>query len=306
MKKIAGVVVTYNRKDELIKNLEMLKLQSRRLDALYIIDNCSTDGTDELFDNNNENNSVIYVKLLENTGGAGGFYEGVRRAYEDGNDYIVLMDDDGRPADETTIENLERKADELYRTNTKLMLNSVVIYDKNKSLLSFEIGDMKSIEDINRNSIDGVLYDYINPFNGTLISKEVVKEIGYPNKEFFIRGDEVDYQNRAKRVGVTIATIIDSIYFHPTPKRVPVKWRGRTISAEVCSPWKSYYLMRNYIFRIKRDEGIIQAIKEAVFQRYCTIKASSDGYKNIPLMRKGFIDGVLGRLGKRVEPGQTK
>lgn len=308
MKKIAGVVVTYNRKNELIKNLEMLNLQRRRADAVYIVDNCSNDGTEELLASKGflENKRIVYVKLKENTGGAGGFYSGLKRAYDDGFDYIILMDDDGRPANNMTFEALENMANKLYNQNRKIMINSVVVCDESQSSLSFEMGDMKSINNVKENSVEGALYDYINPFNGTLVSKELVEEIGYPNKDFFIRGDEVDYQNRARKFGATIATVVDSIYFHPAAEKVPIKWRGRLVNIEVCSPWKSYYLMRNYIYRIKRDEGLLKAIKEAIFQRYCTLHASVDGKKNLPLMRKGFIDGMLGKLGKRVNPGQTK
>ena len=45
--KIAAVVVTYNRKDLLGQCLDSLLRQSHPLDALYIIDNHSTDGTYE-------------------------------------------------------------------------------------------------------------------------------------------------------------------------------------------------------------------------------------------------------------------
>ena len=42
---IAAVVVTYNRKDLLGQCLDSLRGQSRPLDAIYILDNHSTDGT---------------------------------------------------------------------------------------------------------------------------------------------------------------------------------------------------------------------------------------------------------------------
>jgi len=45
--KIAAVVVTYNRKQLLGECLNALLVQSYPLDAIYIIDNASTDGTPE-------------------------------------------------------------------------------------------------------------------------------------------------------------------------------------------------------------------------------------------------------------------
>ncbi|NLT75707.1 MAG: glycosyltransferase, partial [Planctomycetes bacterium] len=44
---IAAVVVTYNRKELLTRCLDALLAQSHRPDAIYIIDNDSTDGTYE-------------------------------------------------------------------------------------------------------------------------------------------------------------------------------------------------------------------------------------------------------------------
>ena len=45
---IAAIVVTYNRKELLIKCLEAIRKQTHKPDAIYIIDNLSTDGTPEL------------------------------------------------------------------------------------------------------------------------------------------------------------------------------------------------------------------------------------------------------------------
>ena len=47
---------------------------------------------------------VYYIRMHENTGGAGGFHEGVKRTYR-GYDWLWLMDDDVK-ADEQCLENL--------------------------------------------------------------------------------------------------------------------------------------------------------------------------------------------------------
>ena len=48
MKKVAAVVVTYNRKALLLENIESLLSQTKKdvLD-IYVIDNASTDGTEK-------------------------------------------------------------------------------------------------------------------------------------------------------------------------------------------------------------------------------------------------------------------
>ena len=75
MERAAAVVVTYNRKDLLLKNIEALTAQTRKdlLDIL-IIDNASTDGTKGQLKSYIDTNRIIYENTGANLGGAGGFH----------------------------------------------------------------------------------------------------------------------------------------------------------------------------------------------------------------------------------------
>lgn len=50
MDKVIALVVTYNRKDLLIECLESLISQTYKIDKIVVINNCSTDGTELLFE----------------------------------------------------------------------------------------------------------------------------------------------------------------------------------------------------------------------------------------------------------------
>ena len=96
---VAVVVVTYNRADLLGRMLDGLAAQSRRPDAVYIVDNASTDHTREVLGRWHGGDLPLEVTHNDdNLGGAGGFHLGLRRAYADGFDRIWLMDDDVVPA----------------------------------------------------------------------------------------------------------------------------------------------------------------------------------------------------------------
>lgn len=300
----AGVIVTYNRKEELEKNILAEKLQKKRFDRLYIIDNCSTDGTyDYLKGRGYLTDDIVYIRLKKNIGGAGGFYTGLRKAYEDGFDFICLMDDDGRPLENTTFESLYDAALNKYSENRKMILNSVVICESDTGELSFGLNNMISEQEIGRKSTDGFYPDYINPFNGTLVTKELVEAIGYPNKDFFVRGDEVDYLYRARNAGALIGTVEHSRYYHPSANLVPMKWRRRIVYVGICPPWKGYYLTRNYVYRLNRDNGMLSASKQFVFLLWATVRCNPDYRSCIRLLFKGYFDGIAGKLGRRVEPG---
>ena len=96
MKKVAAVVVTYNRKKLLKSCIENLLNQTFKIDVI-VIDNMSTDGTREMLEDFIATKKIIYHSTGKNIGGAGGFYHGVKMAYEDDYDWIWIMDDDAFP-----------------------------------------------------------------------------------------------------------------------------------------------------------------------------------------------------------------
>ena len=90
---ITAVIVTYNNADMLLDLLGDLCSQSRPVDEIVVVDNASSDGTDHEVMANYP--SVKYVRLSENTGSAGGYYEGIRTASATA-DLIWTLDDDVR------------------------------------------------------------------------------------------------------------------------------------------------------------------------------------------------------------------
>ena len=77
---IVAVIVTYNRKELLGENIQMLLEQTRSIDRICIVDNCSTDGTPKYLQKNGwkNNNQFVYIRTESNIGGAGGFYTGTK------------------------------------------------------------------------------------------------------------------------------------------------------------------------------------------------------------------------------------
>ena len=249
---ITAVIVTYNRKELLGQNIEMLLKQTMTFDSIIIVDNCSSDGTFEYLKNCGwTTEPFIYLQTETNIGGAGGFYTGVKAAYEAGADWIVLMDDDGRMADERTMEILYGAAKDLYDENRgerKLFVNALV---QKGELLSFKIDYMYTVAEAMMTAKNGLIEGAANPFNGTLISRELVSDIGYPNKEFFIKGDEVDYKQRALDAGAYVVTVTEAKYIHPRPEMVEKTVLGVKVPFFVEVPWKEYYAARNFTYMYK-------------------------------------------------------
>ena len=299
---LAAVIVTFNRKELLGENIRMLLKQTRPFDKIFVVDNCSTDGTPEYLKDRGwmDDPQFVYVKTHANIGGAGGFYTGTKAAYEAGADYIVLMDDDGRAADEHTFENLLREAERLHAENPKRFVNSLV---RQGELLSFKMGSKYTVAEALAAAKDGILDGEANPFNGTLVSRELDAEIGYPNPDFFIKGDEVNYKQRSFDAGAKVVTVVDSDYIHPRPETNERIVLGKRVPFFVEAPWKEYYAARNFTY-IYKQNGWYKAIAfELIFVKLLAIMTMKcKKAATVKMLCKGIKDGWQGKLGATVKP----
>ena len=304
-KMIAAVIVTYNRKNPLVENISMLLKQTRVVDKIFVVDNCSTDGTYEFLSERGwmDSPQFVYIKTETNIGGAGGFYTGTRAAFEAGAGWIIQMDDDGRPADEYTVERLMNIAERLYAKDVagkKIYVNALV---QQGEFLSFNMGDLYTVQEALNDAVDGVIVGEANPFNGTMISRELVAEIGFPNKDFFIKGDEVDYKHRAMKAGAYICTVVDSRYIHPRPETYERAVLGIKVPFFVEAPWKEYYAARNFTYMYKSEKKYKAIAFELFFVKVLAIMSMKcQKWRTIRMLFRGIVDGWNSKLGATVKP----
>lgn len=213
---VCAVVVTFNRKSLLLECLEALLKQTRPIDGLYIIDNASTDSTENLLKekgfiknlppedltqpweceneikNLQDGNvlKVYYVRMNENTGGAGGFHEGVKRGYERGYDWLWLMDDD--------VEALPNALEIMisYSNISKCIHPSKEYLNGDRFYWAGYLNEQNGFPITNKDEFiyhkEWITVNY-GCFEGMLIHSEIVKKIGYPDKRLFFIGDDTIY-----------------------------------------------------------------------------------------------------------------
>lgn len=211
-----ALVVTYNRLADLKVCIESLRHQSCSGFDILVVNNGSTDGTEDWLLKQND----LKVITQENRGGAGGFFTGMQYMMNNGYHYLVMMDDDGI-CDEKEIESLllayEAKKKEVKEL---FVLNSLVVDKENPELISFSwaIGVKRSskVTDLKKEAF----FFGIHPFNGTLLSRDVIERIGYIKKEMFIWGDEKEYMARAIHNNVKLITVTSAVHYHPKEKGI--------------------------------------------------------------------------------------
>ncbi|WP_052731195.1 glycosyltransferase [Spirosoma radiotolerans] len=211
---IVAVVVTYNRLTLLKKCILALRKQTKKINDIVVIINGSDDGTKEWL----ENQKGLIIFYQTNTGGSGGFNRGIKEAYKKGFDWIWIMDDDAFP-DEHCLEKMFSCHNLIYNKN--FILTPVVVENNEIDFLhrgyisinKFQIPLQTPINDkkLLKESIHEITFaSYI----GMCIGREIVKVVGYPNEDFFIFHDDVEYSIRIQNNGFKIYLIKEAVIFH--------------------------------------------------------------------------------------------
>jgi rhamnopyranosyl-N-acetylglucosaminyl-diphospho-decaprenol beta-1,3/1,4-galactofuranosyltransferase len=195
---VAAVVVTYNRKDYLAELLPSLLQQSRPLEAIYVVDNASTDGTEEFLATRYRDEPVVRpLRLDTNSGGSGGFYAGVRRAYADGHDWFWLMDDDVTALPDG-LEGLLRFGGDagcIHGRRIDFHGGAFFWQPRMNELLGIPLPYLRDpFAEGNK-----VFETNSGVFEGMLVSRDVVSRIGPPDPRFFITWDDAVYGLIASR-----------------------------------------------------------------------------------------------------------
>lgn len=275
---VAVTVVTYNRLNLLKECLQALRRQTTKADII-IVNNGSTDGTKEYLD------AQADVKAIhqENLGGAGGFYAGTKYAYDNGYEWIWMMDDDGLPAD-NQLEELLKAADK----HQKKVLNALVVSKTDPTRLAF--GSQAKLADLDLTAdITDKMYC---PFNETFIHRSVMDKVGFIKKEMFIWGDEQEYRQRMMKAGYTPYTVNKAIHYHPKEKGTTVYLLPfiKKCGLIVKPPHLSHYHYRNSGYIYKNYFGTLPIIKRVT---YYTIYFTAKGnFTELKKFYKYFIRGM--------------
>jgi dTDP-4-dehydrorhamnose reductase len=195
---VCAVVVTYNRKLMLERCLAALAAQTMPVKHIVIIDNGSSDGTATMLSRRRETNLLV-TSLPSNTGAAGGFSTGVKRAYETGADGIWVMDDDVFPDPDALEELLRAQASLVERGAAFAFLVSVARSNG---------GQLTEVPDIDRrpNGIGfpgwpELIEDALIPVRGAtfasiLLPRETLRHHGLPIASMFIFGEDREFTVR--------------------------------------------------------------------------------------------------------------
>ncbi|MCR2793762.1 glycosyltransferase family 2 protein [Microbacterium sp. zg.Y625] len=233
-------VVTFNRSGLLTRLLESITAMDPKPGHIVIVDNASTDDTTEVVESFRERigTEIVYRRLETNTGGSGGFSEGMRIAYELGSTWIWLMDDDV----EVMPDGLARMG--AWAPRFKSIQGRRYDYDGSEFYWQYRIAEPLAIPiPFAPAGFDASGYKEMNSgcFEGMFIHRDIVAQIGLPDPRFFIYWDDQMYGWLASRK--TTAVIVNEFVLRRT--REIKQWDMGIRHMNASSNAYRYYIMRN-------------------------------------------------------------
>ena len=239
---VQAVVVTHNRKELLLQCLDAIARQAHPVAGVLVVDNASTDGTEEALAKSGlgARLRLDYLRLERNGGGAEGFHYGVRHSLASGADWIWLMDDDtiARP---TALAELLKASEAVNGSARPQLLYSRVewsdgnvhpmnrphVLRRNPELLVASVGR-------------GLLPLRAATFVSLLLSRDAVDRVGLPARHFFFQADDIEYTARVLRDGHG--------FFVPSSV---VEHRTQTKHTAVDDHRRFYYHARNTVLMLR-------------------------------------------------------
>lgn len=254
---VAVVVVTFNRADLLVGMLDGIAAQTHLPDAVFVIDNLSTDHTRAVLEARAGDDPTLQATFSEtNLGGAGGFHLGVRQAYDAGFDRVWLMDDDVVPDPGCLAAMMAVDEDCLIAVREDLAGTLV-----EKAAIDFDLRNPLAVRP-KRAAVDTVYADRAAmpalvevqnvAFEGFMARRGVIAEIGFPDPAFFIFYDDAEYAVRARRAGRRIWAVRDAVLVRQLDFNQQHDLSG----------WKGFYMYRNlFVVHLRHGENALVRLK---------------------------------------------
>lgn len=333
---ICIVSVTYGNRanfvEQVVSRINDLDCESL-VTAIVLIDNASAPTSRQLLDRLGMRDPRLkIVRNKENLGSAAGYCAGLKEAMETGGEFIWLLDDDNAPARNSLVELLyhyrhlaqETELDRLallslredrdYLAQVAKGTDPRRVFARESSFLGFHLADIprKVLKMMSRpnGSLKSADIDATprpipyGPYGGLFFHRAVIEQIGYPNADFFLYGDDFEYTNRLRKAGGRLC-LVPSSRIIDIDKSWHIRTSGSSFEKLLNEPSDArvYYTIRNQIYletQLDSKIPLLYTLNKVVFELVLSTFARSARQKDrLKLIRLAIQDGMMGRLGKK-------
>ena len=288
MCKVAAIIVSYNPDSNLFDSINLLLNQ---VEKVIIVDNGSKEKYVKYIKSINEDKIEIILNK-ENLGIATALNIGVRKALENGYEWILTMDQDSKASPD-----MVKKMFNVYNSINR---------EERKDILSifpnFVDERIQSIEEnSNMNS-----YEYVDAdiTSGNLLRKEVFEKVGFFDDSLFIDLVDTDFCMRLNEKGIKMIKIRDAVLYHSLGESKTIKGILGSFNTSNHSALRRYYMTRNRFYIWEKYKGLnsftLNRDKKVFKKEFVKIiLGEKDKVNKIKMVLRGYKDykkGIKGKL----------
>jgi len=270
MLSIYSIIVTYNGIEWIEKNIQAL-IDSSTKTEIIIIDNGSVDGTQDIVKSFKE---VQFIQTEENLGFGKANNIGIKKALDEGTDYVFLLNQDAY-VEANTI----GKLIEVMESDKKIGIASPIHLNGQGTSLDKLFGTYVApklsnapclfMSDCYTQQLEKYYeIDFVNAA-AWLLSRECIDKVGLFDSLFYHYGEDVNYCQRLNYFDFKLVIVPDSKIYHDREDRIiqkdkSLEFKKRLILIELCDINKSEIYIRariSYLKRIYRRKIIIDFLR---------------------------------------------
>lgn len=295
---VSIILVNYNGYKDTIECIKSLNFIDYDNYNIIVVDNMSSDGSQEYireFINSVCKKNIFFLENKDNIGFSGANNVGIKFALDNDSDYLCLLNND------TVVEYnfLTELVNEMEKDKKIGISAGKILYYDNKDYIwsaGGYIDNKKSLGcHFGKDQVDNNLYNIkkdVTFLTGCLqlIKKDVIKEVGLYDNDYFLYMEDVDFCARVLKKGYKLRYIPNSIIYH--------KVSSSTGGDE--SPLFLYYITRNRLLYNKKNQENV--LKSCIFYLLYAMKLVKDPFtkkKNYKYVLKGVKDYYLRNYGKQ-------
>ncbi|MDF2943019.1 MAG: rfbF [Herbinix sp.] len=293
MKKIAIILVNYNNYKDTIDCIEsLLRINYQNIEVI-IVDNCSSNNSAIIINEEYKNNTKIHlISSCQNLGFSGGNNLGISHAFKNSADYVLLLNND------TVVEkNFLDEVVQFYESNDKAgIVTGKIKYFYDKNLIWYAGGEYNKLKarsiHFGAKCEDNGDYDKIKEISFIcgcymFMSTCVLYDLGILPEEYFLYFEDTAYSLNALKRGYKLLYFPKSVIYHKV-----------SASTGAFSQRTQYYFSRNGYQVVKTNyKGMFKYCAYLCYTYYMIKKIIIDKF-NFKIVVKGAIDCFLNKMGK--------
>ncbi|WP_438448538.1 glycosyltransferase family 2 protein [Gorillibacterium sp. sgz5001074] len=304
---VGVILLNYNGYKDTVECLKSLKHLKYSNTMIYVVDNCSPDGSgDQLsvfLESFESDLKIKFMALKKNIGFSGGNNVAIKDAISEGAEYVWLLNND-TIVEEDTLNFLVEAA----RRDDRIGIVGSKIYYYGGSLIWFAGGKVNKLGMIShvgsyRDDTSRELYSHPEETGyvtgcSLLARVKMIQEIGLLDEDFFLYYEDTEWNMRARKRGWKIQYEPRSVLWHKVSASTGSKFRDH-------APIIDYYNFRNAILFVRKSYSSAYRLLPFVgvmimlAKRHIRLMTNSETRKGkkISMIYKALIDGVNGRTG---------